>query len=111
MRKADTGLQIVETDLARVLADSAAKRMGPAATYQRVVSNLPDDLESGGDLALDADEEWVYFKVGPGQAAKHLAPGAKVEAAFGPRKMGAGPQGIARLNVRTGEVCRMVVEY
>lgn len=108
MRKLDSGLQIVETDLARIFADSAAGRMQPAATYQRVAANLPAELEAGGDLALDADEEWVYFKVGPGQAAKHLAPGTKIEPAFGPRKMGAGPQGIARLNVRTGEVKHVV---
>lgn len=111
MRKApdnDKVLQIVETDLARVFADSAAGRMQPAASYQRVSANLPPELEAGGDLALDADEEWVYFKVGPGQAAKHLAPGTKIEAAFGPRKMGAGPQGIARLNVKTGEVKHVV---
>ncbi|MGI4844305.1 MAG: hypothetical protein ACRYF7_13415 [Janthinobacterium lividum] len=111
MRKApdnDKILQIVETDLARVFADSAAGRMQPAASYQRVTANLPPELEAGGDLALDADEEWVYFKVGPGQAAKHLAPGTKIEPAFGPRKMGAGPQGIARLNVKTGEVRHVV---
>lgn len=111
MRKApdnDKILQIVETDLARVFADSAAGRMQPAASYQRVTANLPPELEAGGDLALDADEEWVYFKVGPGQAARHLAPGTKIEPAFGPRKMGAGPQGIARLNVKTGEVKHVV---
>ncbi|MEW7847616.1 hypothetical protein AB2N08_02845 [Massilia aurea] len=108
MRQADTGLQVVEADLARLLADSQAGRMGPAASYQRVASNLPAELEAGGDLALDADEEWVYFKVGPGQAARHLAPGTKIEAAFGPRKMGAGPQGIARLNVRTSEIRHVV---
>lgn len=111
MRKApdnDKVLQIVETDLARVFADSAQGRMQPAASYRRVTANLPPELEAGGDLALDADEEWVYFKVGPGQAAKHLAPGTKIEPAFGPRKMGAGPQGIARLNVKTGEVKHVV---
>ncbi|CAN7467364.1 hypothetical protein [Massilia sp. LjRoot122] len=111
MRKApdnDKILQIVETDLGRVFADSAAGRMQKADSYQRVTANLPPELEAGGDLALDADEEWVYFKVGPGQAAKHLAPGTKIEPAFGPRKMGAGPQGIARLNVRTGEVKHVV---
>lgn len=111
MRKApdnDKILQIVETDLARVLADSAAGRMQAAGSYQRVAANLPPELEAGGDLALDADEEWVYFKVGPGQAARHLAPGTKIEPAFGPRKMGAGPQGIARLNVKTGEVKHVV---
>lgn len=111
MRKApdnDKILQIVETDLGRVFADSAAGRMQKVDSYQRVTANLPPELEAGGDLALDADEEWVYFKVGPGQAAKHLAPGTKIEPAFGPRKMGAGPQGIARLNVRTGEVKHVV---
>jgi oligogalacturonide lyase len=108
MREAATGLQIIETDLARLLADSQAGRMQSAATYQRVASDLPAELEAGGDLALDADEEWVYFKVGPGQAAKHLAPGTRIEAAFGPRKMGAGPQGIARLNVRSGEIRHVV---
>jgi oligogalacturonide lyase len=111
MRKApgqDGAMQIVETDLARVLADSAAGRMQPAGSYQRVAANLPPELEAGGDLALDADEEWVYFKVGPGQAARHLAPGTKIEPNFGPRNMGAGPQGIARLNVRTGEVKHVV---
>lgn len=104
----ESGLQIVEVDLARVFADSAAGRMQPASAYQRIASTLPAELEAGGDLALDADEEWVYFKVGPGQAAKHLAPGTKIEPAFGPRKMGAGPQGIARLNVRTGEIKHVV---
>lgn len=104
----DGAMQIVETDLARVLADSAAGRMQPAGSYQRVAANLPPELEAGGDLALDADEEWVYFKVGPGQAARHLAPGTKIEPNFGPRNMGAGPQGIARLNVRTGEVKHVV---
>ncbi|MEX5744327.1 hypothetical protein [Massilia sp. X63] len=108
MRNADAGLQIVETDLARVFADSAQGRMQPAGAYQRIVSSLPAELEAGGDLALDADEEWVYFKVGPGQAARHLAPGTRIEPAFGPRKMGAGPQGIARLNVKTGEIKHVV---
>jgi oligogalacturonide lyase len=59
-------------------------------------------------MALDADEEWAYVRVGAGEAGKHLAPGTKIEPAFGPRKMGAGPQGIARLNVRTGEVKHVV---
>ncbi|QOY96093.1 hypothetical protein IM543_09820 [Massilia sp. UMI-21] len=104
----DGGLQVVEVDLARVFADSAAGRMQSAGSYQRIAATLPAELEAGGDLALDADEEWVYFKVGPGQAARHLAPGTKIEPAFGPRKMGAGPQGIARLNLRTGEVKHVV---
>ncbi|QJE01971.1 hypothetical protein HH212_19715 [Massilia forsythiae] len=102
------GLQIVEVDLARVFADSAAGKMQPAASYQRVAGILPDSLEAGGDMALDAGEEWVYFRVGKTEAARHLAPGAKIEPNFGPRNMGAGPNGIARMNVRTGEVRHVV---
>jgi oligogalacturonide lyase len=59
-------------------------------------------------MALDADEDWVYFCVGATEAASHLAPGVKIEAAFGPRNMGAGPNGIARMNMRTGEVRHVV---
>ena len=43
MRRADAGLQVVEVDLARVFADSAAGRMGPAGSYQRVAATLPYD--------------------------------------------------------------------
>ena len=108
MRRQEAGLQVVEVDLARVLADSASGRMGSPASYQRVAATLPASLQAGGDLALDADEEWAYFKVGKDEAARHLKPGARIEPAFGPRKMGAGPEGIARLNLRTGEVKHVV---
>ncbi|MFC5462663.1 hypothetical protein [Massilia niabensis] len=108
MRKAEAGLKVVEVDLARVLADSAAGRMAAPSTYQRVAATLPASLQAGGDLALDADEEWAYFKVGKDEAARHIKPGTKIEPAFGPRKMGAGPEGIARLNLRTGEVKHVV---
>nr|WP_315250895.1 hypothetical protein [uncultured Duganella sp.] len=101
-------LQIVEVDLARVFADSAAGKLKPADVYQRIAGTTPVELEAGGDMALDADEEWAYFRVGPGEAARHLAPGTKIEPAFGPRKMGAGPNGIGRMNLRTGEFRHVV---
>ena len=101
-------LQIVEVDLAALLADSKAGKLKPADAYQRICGATAPELEAGGDMALDADEEWAYFRTGPGEAAKHLAPGVKIEPAFGPRKMGAGPNGIARMNVRTGEVKHVV---
>lgn len=107
MRRQD-GMQIVEVDLGRVLADSEQGRMQSASAYQRVAATLPAQLEAGGDLALDADEEWVYFAVGKTEAGTHLPPGTKVEPTFGPRRMGAGPGGIARLNVRTGELKHVV---
>jgi oligogalacturonide lyase len=99
---------VIEVDLARVLADSAAGQLQAAASYQRVCATLPVDLQPGGDTALDADEEWLYFRIGSKAAAPHLPAGAKIEAAFGPRHMGAGPGGIARVNVRTGEVRHVV---
>ena len=108
LRRTDAGLQVVEADLGNILAASAAGKMQPAATYQRVAATLPASLQAGGDLALDSDEEWVYFAVGKEEAARHLAAGTKIEPAFGPRSMGAGPTGIARLNVRTGEVKHVV---
>jgi oligogalacturonide lyase len=108
MRTLGAGLQVVEVDLARVFADSAAGRMQSADSYQRVAGTLPPALEAGGDMALDAGEEWVYFRVGKGEAARHLPAGTKIEANFGPRNMGAGPNGIARMNLRTGEVRHVV---
>lgn len=101
-------LQIVEVDLAKLFADSAAGTLKKADAYQRVCGTTAADLEAGGDMALDADEEWVYFRTGPGWSGKHLAAGTKIEPAFGPRKMGAGPNGIARMNLRTAEVRHVV---
>jgi oligogalacturonide lyase len=110
MRKAAEAkrLEIVEVDLAALLADSAAGKLKAAGAYQRVCGTTAAELEAGGDMALDADEDWAYFRVGAAEAARHLAPGVKIEAAFGPRNMGAGPNGIARMNVRTGEVRHVV---
>ncbi len=42
-------------------------------------------------MALDADEERVWFRVGREEAGKHLPEGTEIEEPFGPRKMGAGP--------------------
>lgn len=101
-------VQIVEVDLARLFADSAAGTLKKADAYQRICGTTDAELEAGGDMALDADEEWAYFRTGPTWSGQHLAAGTKIEPAFGPRKMGAGPNGIARLNVRTGEVKHVV---
>ena len=96
-------LEIVEVDLARVFTDSKSGRMKAASVYQRVCGVTPVELGAGGDMALDGEEEWVYFRVGREEAARHLAAGTKIEPAFGPRKMGAGPSGIAAMNVKTGQ--------
>jgi oligogalacturonide lyase len=114
-KKADTskarmpeGLQIVEVDLEKVFTDSKAGKMKSVKHYERVCGTTPTSMEAGGDMALDAEEEWVYFRVGKEEAAKHLPAGTKIEEAFGPRKMGAGPAGIARLNIKTGEIRHVI---
>jgi oligogalacturonide lyase len=55
-------------------------------------------------MALDGGEEWAWFRVGKSESLKHLPEGTKIEGTFGPRNMGAGPAGIAGMNVRTGEI-------
>ena len=97
--------QIVRVDLGRVFADSAAGAMKPAAEYQHVCGTVPPEYGAVGDVALDPTEQFVYFHVGSKEeAAKHLPPGTKIDPAFGPRHMGAGPSGLASMNLATGEV-------
>ncbi len=97
-------LQMMETDLAKVFADSKAGNMKPASVYQRVCGIIPDSLNGGGDMGLDAEEKDVYFRVSRSEAAKHVANGTKIESNFGPRNMGAGPSGLAGMNLTTGEI-------
>jgi oligogalacturonide lyase len=97
-------LQVIEADLAKILADSKAGKMQPASGYQRVCGIISDSLNGGGDMALDAEEKWVYFRVSRSEATKHIAPGTKLESNFGPRNMGAGPSGLAGMNITTGEI-------
>ncbi|MDQ0966641.1 oligogalacturonide lyase [Flavobacterium sp. W4I14] len=97
-------VKIIEVDLAKVFADSKSGKMKPVLAYERVCGTTPEEIGAGGDMALDGDEDWAYFRVGKAEAAKHLAAGIKLEPNFGPRKMGAGPSGIAGMNIHTGEI-------
>lgn len=102
--RGDAPMQIVEVDLAKLFADSEAGKMKSKSAYERICGTTPADLGASGDLALDGDEEWAYFRVGRAAAAKHLPAGTEIEKPFGPRNMGAGPSGIAGMNIKTGEV-------
>jgi oligogalacturonide lyase len=103
-RRGSRAMQIVEVDLEKLFIDSKAGTLKKATAYQRVCGTTPKELGASGDLALDGDEEWAYFKVNEQEAAKHLAPDTKLEKNFGPRNMGAGPNGIATMNVLTGAI-------
>jgi len=97
-------VQVIEVDLAKLFADSEAGRLKSADEYQRICGTTPAEMGAGGDMALDSDEEVVYFRVGREEAAKRLTEGTKIESNFGPRRMGAGPAGIGSMNIKTGEV-------
>lgn len=99
----NTSLDIVEVDLKKLFIDSESGKLKPASEYQRICGTTPSEWKAGGDMALDGDENWAWFRVGKTEAQKHLAEGTKIEENFGPREMGAGPAGIAGMNVYTGE--------
>lgn len=98
-------LQVMEVDLEKVFADSKRGVMKPASSYQRVCGTIPAEIDAAaGDMALDANEDMVYFRVGRTEAAKHLPAGTRIEKPFGPRNMGAGPAGLMSMNLKTGEL-------
>ncbi|HRH45419.1 MAG TPA: hypothetical protein PKY82_27525 [Pyrinomonadaceae bacterium] len=107
-RREPPSLQIIEVDLEKVFADSKAGKMKSPDYYQRVCGTTPPEIGAGGDMALDGDEEWVYFRIGTAEAARHLAPNTKIEPNFGPRNMGAGPSGIGAMNIKTGTLKHVV---
>lgn len=101
-------VQVVEVDLAKVFKDSEAGKMKPASDYQRVCGTTPASIGAGGDMALDGSEELVYFREGKEEAARHLPDTVRLESNFGPRNMGAGPAGIASMNLLTGAIKHVV---
>jgi oligogalacturonide lyase len=100
--------EIVQVDLAKLFEDSKQGNLKPASEYQKVCGTLPAGLGARGDMALDADEERIWFRVGQDEARKHLPEATKLEDDFGPRNMGAGPGGIAGIDVKTGEIKHVV---
>lgn len=104
----DQASELVQVDLAKLFEDSKQGTLKSASEYQKVCGVIPAEFEAGGDMALDADEEWVWFRVGKKEAAKHLPEGTKIEDNFGPRNMGDGPGGLAGMNVITGAIKHVV---
>jgi oligogalacturonide lyase len=101
-------VQVVEVDLAKLFKDSKAGTLKIATEYERICGTTPASIGAGGDMALDGSEDLVYFRVGKEEAARHLPEGTKIEPNFGPRNMGAGPTGIASMNLITGEIRHVV---
>ncbi|MES2374915.1 MAG: hypothetical protein V4557_20220 [Bacteroidota bacterium] len=97
-------MEIVEADLEKIFTDSKAGKMRSPSYYQRVCGIVSGEISAGSDMGLDADEDFVYFKIGKTEAAKHLSPATKIESSFGPRNMGAGPGGLMSMNIKNGEL-------
>lgn len=97
-------IEVVEVNLEKLFVDSKAGSLKPAAAYERICGITPPEMEAGGDMALDGSEEWVWFRVGKEEALKHLPKGTEIAKPFGPRNMGAGPAGIAGMNIHTGQI-------
>jgi oligogalacturonide lyase len=97
-------LEVVAVDLAALFADSAAGTLKPAAGYETVFGTIPLEIGGAGELALDANEDMVYFRMSAEAAAKLLPAGTAIEKDFGPRNMGEGPAGVAKMDLKSGEV-------
>jgi oligogalacturonide lyase len=97
-------MQVIEVDLATLFADSEAGKLKNEDKYQRICGTIAAELGAGGDMALDANEDYIYFRVGRNEASRHLPEGMKIEPNFGPRNMGAGPAGLMSMNLNNGEL-------
>jgi oligogalacturonide lyase len=97
-------LEVVEINLEALFADSERGALQPSTAYERICGTIPEYLGARADNALDASEEWIWFRVSEEEAKKHLPEGTKLEEDFGPRGMGAGPSGIAGMNLKTGDI-------
>ncbi|MBP8304033.1 MAG: hypothetical protein KBE04_07900 [Phycisphaerae bacterium] len=97
------GQQVIEIDLARLFADSQAGTMKAPSEYERLCGTVPPGIDAGGNMAVDAQDDFVYFSVtGPNTAS--LSEGQVLQEASGQRRMGAGPSGLRAMDLKTGEV-------
>jgi oligogalacturonide lyase len=101
-------VQVIEVDLAKLFRDSKSGTLKKAAEYQRICGTTPASIGAGGDMALDGSEDFVYFREGKEEAARHLPDSTKIEPNFGPRDMGAGPSGLAAMDLKTGAIRHVV---
>lgn len=104
----DKAMELVVVDLAKLFTDSEAGTLNDHSNYQKVCGIIPAEWGAHDDLVLDGSEEWAWFRIGRKAALKYLPEGTEMEQDFGPRNMGAGPGGIAGINIQTGEIKHVV---
>ena len=99
--------QIVEIDLAKLFADVGSGNVKAASNYTRICGSIPATLLVDGNMGLDANDDYVYFRVAGPETAQ-LSEGQTLQNSFGPRHMGAGPSGLRNMNLKTGEIKTIV---
>jgi oligogalacturonide lyase len=100
-------VEVVQVDLAKLFADSAANKLKGASEYQHVLATIPAE-KGANDMALDPTEEFAYVREGKEEAAKYVTADTKIEPPFGNRGMGGGPTGLMSVNLKTGELKHIV---
>lgn len=106
--KESSAMEVVELNLENLFSDCKSGDIKPASSYERICGVTPPEMKANGDMALDGGEEWVWFRVGKEEAQNHLPEDTEIAQPFGPRKMGAGPGGIAGMNLHTGKIKHVV---
>jgi len=96
------GMEVVEVNLERLFADSEAGRLKKKKAYERICGIIPAEMCSEADMTLDGSEAFVYFHLNK-EYARQMPISEPISPNFGPRKMGAGPSGIGRMDLATGK--------
>jgi oligogalacturonide lyase len=94
--------QILEIDLAKLFADVEATTVKPAANYTRVCGTIPATLQVDGNMGLDANDDFMYFRV-QGPETTELSPGQTLLPGSGPR-FRQSTSGLRSMNLKTGEI-------
>ena len=97
-----TGMEVVEINLQKLFAGSEAGRLKGKQAYERLCGVIPADMCSEGDMALDGSETMVCFRLDNDYARKYPI-AEQIAPSFAPRKMGAGPGGIGKMDLTTGK--------
>lgn len=96
-------VQIIEIDLGKVFADSEAGKMQKVSAYEKICGTIPGEMEPG-DMAIDANEDFAYFRIGAGEAGKHRPAVMPNPELFVGRTGGQSQSGLASMNLKTGEI-------
>ena len=107
-KQREMDMEVVEVDLSKLFADSENNTLKKKKHYERICGVIPAEMGARGDMALDGSEAFAYFRLGKQYAGKFPIK-EEISGTFGPRNMGAGPSGIGKIDLTTGEVSHVVL--